>query len=75
MEHVKSENSATLSAELLGEFKRLCHEEFGEELSESEVLATALAFLDLMAAIYRPIPIHKAAVYKALERCYGDDAK
>ena len=61
-----------MKPERLQEFKHLYKEEFGEELSNQEVLARACAVRELFQAIYRPIPVHKEDVYRRLRQCYKE---
>ena len=64
-----------MTQELMKEFQRLYHAEFGETLTDDDALERAQALLDLFRAIYRPIPIHKKDVYKNLEACYKEDIR
>jgi hypothetical protein len=56
-----------ISPELLAEFRALYEKEFGEELSDQEALDHALALVSLFRAVYEPIPVEKAELYKSLE--------
>jgi len=44
------------SQEAIEEFKKIYKKEFGEELSDQDATERATKLLNLMEAIYRPIP-------------------
>lgn len=46
----------TLTQEDIEEFKRIYQHEFGLALSDAQALELATAALNLMRAIYRPLP-------------------
>jgi hypothetical protein len=49
-----------LSKQAVDEFKALYKKEFGEELSDSEAHEKGLRLINLIKAVYKPIPkIHK----------------
>ncbi len=45
-----------LSQDDIGEFKAIYHEEYGVTLTDAQALGLATAALNLMRAIYRPLP-------------------
>ncbi len=62
-----------ISPERLAEFKQIYLEEFSEELSDEEALEKSIDLLNLFKAIYRPIPVDKAAIYNSMRGCYNED--
>lgn len=63
-----------MKPELLKDFKQLYYSEFGEELSDDDVLAKALDLVSLFRVIYRPIPIVKKSLYNKFTQWYNKNS-